>query len=53
MYWFQILQMMVVRMLYLTNSTTTQARIKIEPVNNIFYAVNSANFSIDKTAKCN
>ena len=33
----------------LTNSTTTQARIKIEPVNNIFYAVNSVNFSIDKT----
>jgi hypothetical protein len=34
----------------LTNITTTEARIKIEPVNNIFYAVNSTNFSIDKTA---
>ena len=34
----------------LTNITTTQARIKIEAVNNIFYAVNSTNFSIDKTA---
>jgi len=33
----------------LTNITTTQARIKIEPINNIFYAVNSVNFSIDKT----
>jgi hypothetical protein len=33
----------------LTNIATTQARIKIEPVNNIFYAVNSINFSIDKT----
>ncbi len=33
----------------LTNITTSQARIKIEPVNNIFYAVNSTNFSIDKT----
>jgi len=33
----------------LTNITTTQARIKIEPINNIFYAVNSINFSIDKT----
>ena len=33
----------------LTNITTTEARIKIEPVNNIFYAVNSVNFSIDKT----
>ena len=33
----------------LTNVTTTQARIKIEAVNNIFYAVNSTNFSIDKT----
>ena len=34
----------------LTNITTTEARIKIEPVNSIFYAVNSINFSIDKTA---
>jgi len=33
----------------LTNITTTQARIKIEPINNIFYAVNSVHFSIDKT----
>ena len=33
----------------LTNIKTTQARIKIEAVNNIFYAVNSTNFSIDKT----
>ena len=34
----------------LTNITTTQARIKIEAVDNIFYAVNAINFSIDKTA---
>ena len=34
----------------LTNLTTTEARIKIEPVNNIFYALNAVNFSIDKTA---
>ncbi len=33
----------------LTNITTTQARIKVEAVNNIFYAVNATNFSIDKT----
>lgn len=33
----------------LTNETTSQARIKIEAVGNIFYAVNSTNFSIDKT----
>ncbi len=33
-----------------TNITTAQARIKIEPVNNIFYALNAVNFSIDKTA---
>jgi hypothetical protein len=37
----------------LTNITTTQARIKIEAVNNIFYAVNSINFSIDKVASVN
>lgn len=37
----------------LVNITTTQARIKIEPVNNIFYAVNSVNFSIDKTTSVN
>jgi hypothetical protein len=36
--------------LVLTNIATTQARIKIVSVNNIFYAVNSINFSIDKTA---
>jgi hypothetical protein len=30
--------------------TTEEARIKIEPVNNIFYAVNSTSFSIDQTA---
>jgi hypothetical protein len=34
----------------LTNITTNTARIKIEPVNNIFYAVNTVNFSIDKVA---
>jgi hypothetical protein len=34
----------------LTNSTTTEARIKVEAANNIFYAVNSTNFSIDKVA---
>ncbi len=33
----------------LTNLTTTQARIKIVPVDHIFYAVNAVNFSIDKT----
>ena len=33
----------------LTNITTAQARLKIEPVNNIFYAVNATDFSIDKT----
>ena len=32
----------------ITNLTTTQARIKIEAVDNIFYAVNSVNFSIDQ-----
>jgi hypothetical protein len=34
----------------LTNITTSSARIKIEPVNNIFYAVNTSSFSIDKVA---
>lgn len=34
----------------LTNITTSQARIKVESVGNIFYAVNSSNFSIDHTA---
>jgi len=34
----------------LTNITTKTARIKIEPVNNIFYAVNTVGFSIDKVA---
>ncbi len=34
----------------LTNITTKTARIKIEPVNNIFYAVNTVSFSIDKVA---
>lgn len=34
----------------LTNVTTSSARIKIEAVNNIFYAVNTSNFSIDKVA---
>ena len=34
----------------LTNITTSQARIKVESVGNIFYAVNASNFSIDKTA---
>ena len=37
----------------LSNITTTQARIKVEAVNNIFYAINSANFSIDKVASVN
>lgn len=31
------------------NVTTTEARIKIEPVDNIYYAVNSSNFSVDMT----
>ena len=34
----------------LPNITTSQARIKIEAVDNIFYAVNSINFSIDQVA---
>ncbi len=34
----------------LPNITTTQARIKVEAANNIFYAVNSTNFSIDSAA---
>ncbi|NVK52424.1 MAG: T9SS type A sorting domain-containing protein [Flavobacteriaceae bacterium] len=34
----------------LINENTTSARIKIVPVNNIFYAVNAANFTIDKVA---
>lgn len=34
----------------LPNITTTQARIKVEAANNIFYAVNSINFSIDSAA---
>ena len=34
----------------LSNIATTQARIKVEAVNHIFYAVNSTNFSIDNTA---
>ncbi len=34
----------------LSNITTTQARIKVEAANHIFYAVNSANFSIDNAA---
>jgi hypothetical protein len=34
----------------LSNVTTNQARIKVESVGNIFYAVNATNFSIDKTA---
>jgi hypothetical protein len=32
----------------LTNTTTTKARIKVEAVDNIFYAVNTTNFSIDE-----
>ncbi len=35
------------------NHTTTQARIKVEAANHIFYAVNSTNFSIDKVASVN
>lgn len=34
----------------LSNITTTQARIKVEAANHIFYAVNRANFSIDNAA---
>ena len=34
----------------LPNETTTDARILVEAVNNVFYAVNPAKFSIDKTA---
>ena len=34
----------------LTNITTTDARIMIEAVNTVFYAVNTTKFSIDKTA---
>ena len=37
----------------LSNITTTQARIKVEAANHIFYAVNSTNFSIDNTASVN
>ncbi|WP_347173664.1 zinc-dependent metalloprotease [Polaribacter uvawellassae] len=37
----------------ITNSTTTQARIKVEAADHIFYAVNSTNFSIDKVASVN
>jgi len=34
----------------LPNVNTSLARIKIESVNNLFYAVNASNFSIDQTA---
>ncbi len=34
----------------LPNITSNQTRIKIEAVDNIFYTVNTTNFSIDKTA---
>lgn len=34
----------------LPNIQTNQARIMVKPVNNIFYSVNAATFSIDKTA---
>lgn len=37
----------------LTNVATTQARIKVEAADNIFYAVNSTNFSIDNVASVN
>ena len=37
----------------LSNITTTQARIKVEAADHIFYAVNSTNFSIDKVASVN
>ena len=33
----------------LTNTTTMQARIKVVPVDHIFYAINAVNFSIVKT----
>ena len=37
----------------LTNISTTKARIKVEAIDNIFYAVNTRNFSIDKTVSVN
>ncbi|GGG95996.1 hypothetical protein GCM10011416_12120 [Polaribacter pacificus] len=38
------------QLIVLPNVNTSLARIKVEAVNNLFYAVNASNFSIDKTA---